>query len=423
MSKSEIESKEIQLLQYYVLFQCGIYFFSFVVRDLAVKGFADIPINWVGIVPAIIFLIIFIVLGMNKTRKNITKSHLLRILVLLSITTILTRFLAPEYSIDRTRFLPGSMNFESMNFGFEQTFFLIIPVLFIAWQFSKRTTFLFCELITALDIGLSLLTTETGSLNSLILLATIVFRGVIFGVMGFFINGMSAVQKAQQKELEQANVRLKKYALSTEQLAQTRERNRLARELHDTLAHTLSSVAVQLEAVKALFETDQVEAKRVLNRSLENTRNGLNETRRALNDLRTSEVENFGLSQSLRNLLINGSTRSGFSYTENLQNNLNLLPPEISHFIYRTIQEAVENTVKHANASHVDLDVTLADKTLHLRYKDDGQGFSIDATDAARHYGLQGMRERIELLGGIFNIQSAPGEGTVITIEMEIMND
>lgn len=419
MSKSEIELKEIQLLQYYVLFQCGIYFFSFIVRDLAVKGFADIPINWIGLVPAIIFLIIFIVLGMNKTRKNLTKSHLLRILILLAITTILTRFLSPEYSIDRTHFLPGSMNFGSLNFGFEQTFFLIIPVLFIAWQFSKRTTFLFCELITAVDIGLSLLTTETGSPISLILLATIVFRGVIFGVMGFFINGMSAVQKTQQKELEQANVRLKKYALSTEQLAQTRERNRLARELHDTLAHTLSSVAVQLEAVKVLFDEDPVEAKRVLYRSLENTRNGLNETRRALKDLRTSEVENFGLSQSLRNLLINGSIRSGFAYTENLQDNLNLLPSEISHFIYRTIQEAVENTVKHANAKHVDLDVKLVDNNFYLRYIDDGQGFLPDALSDVRHYGLKGMRERIELLGGIFDIQSSPGQGTTITIETE----
>lgn len=419
MSKSEIELKEIQLLQYYVLFQCGIYFFSFVVRDLAVKGFADIPINWIGLVPAIIFLIIFIVLGMNKTRKNLTKSHLLRILILLAITTILTRFLSPEYSIDRTHFLPGSMNFGSLNFGFEQTFFLIIPVLFIAWQFSKRTTFLFCELITAVDISLSLLTTETGSPISLILLATIVFRGVIFGVMGFFINGMSAVQKTQQKELEQANVRLKKYALSTEQLAQTRERNRLARELHDTLAHTLSSVAVQLEAVKVLFDEDPVEAKRVLYRSLENTRNGLNETRRALKDLRTSEVENFGLSQSLRNLLINGSIRSGFAYTENLQDNLNLLPSEISHFIYRTIQEAVENTVKHANAKHVDLDVKLVDNNFYLRYIDDGQGFLPDALSDVRHYGLKGMRERIELLGGIFDIQSSPGQGTTITIETE----
>ncbi len=419
MSKSEIELKEIQLLQYYVLFQCGIYFFSFVVRDLAVKGFADIPINWIGLVPAIIFLIIFIVLGMNKTRKNLTKSHLLRILILLAITTILTRFLSPEYSIDRTHFLPGSMNFGSLNFGFEQTFFLIIPVLFIAWQFSKRTTFLFCELITAVDISLSLLTTETGSPISLILLATIVFRGVIFGVMGFFINGMSAVQKTQQKELEQANVRLKKYALSTEQLAQTRERNRLARELHDTLAHTLSSVAVQLEAVKVLFEEDPVEAKRVLYRSLENTRSGLNETRRALKDLRTSEVENFGLSQSLKNLLINGSTRSGFAYTENLQDNLNLLPSEISHFIYRTIQEAVENTVKHANAKHVDLDVKLVDNSFYLRYVDDGQGFLPDALNDVRHYGLKGMRERIELLGGIFDIQSSPGQGTTITIETE----
>ena len=308
-------------------------------------------------------------------------------------------------------------------FNFDQIFFLILPVLFVAWKFSKSTMLLFCGFITAVEIAISLLSIESDPFSFFVLIVTVVFRGVIFGIMGLFVNSMSELQNSQQIELERANERLRKYAIYTEQLAQTRERNRLARELHDTLAHTLSSVAVQLEAVKALFTSNQEEAKKGLERSLVTTRNGLNETRRALNDLRTSELENFGLCQSLRNLLQSGAARGGFKYTENLEESLNLLPDEISHAIYRTVQEAVDNTVKHAKAKNVNLQIDLYKGYLQLLYSDDGKGFDLEKTDDAKHYGLQGMRERINLLGGTLTILSAPDQGTKILVRMEQNND
>jgi signal transduction histidine kinase len=339
-------------------------------------------------------------------------------ILLISIVTILTRFLTPGFSVNRSRFIPGTFTF-----GFDQVFFLIVPVIFLAWQFSRNTVFAFCGFITTFDILISLFSISGDPFSMRILIAIIFLRGIILGIMGFFINSMSEVQKYQQIELEKANARLRKYAIYTEQLAQTRERNRLARELHDTLAHTLSSLAVQLEAVKALFDTNQGEAKKGLERSLITTRNGLNETRRALKDLRTSELENFGLCQSLRNLLQSGAARSGFKYTENLLETINLLPDEISHAIYRTVQEAVDNTVKHAKAKNVNLQLDLSDNSLQMIYADDGQGFSPENLDDIKHYGLQGMRERIDLLGGNLTIQSAPNQGTKIIIKMELDND
>ncbi len=413
MNSNEISEQEINLFRYYILFQLSVSMLSFI-WNLRVSTFTAIKFNIIGIMPVLILAALFIFLSNMKKEHHFKKKHLFATIVIISFVTIFSRFISPVFSFNRTFLLPGTVNY-----GFDQIFFLIFPILFLAWQFSRKKLLFFCGIITFTDILITRFSISGDSLTVHIMLGIIVLRGILLGIIGIFVNQMSQVQKMQQIELEKANIRLKKYALSTEQLAQTRERNRLARELHDTLAHTLSSVAVQLEAVKVLFEEDPVEAKRVLYRSLENTRSGLNETRRALKDLRTSEVENFGLSQSLKNLLINGSTRSGFAYTENLQDNLNLLPSEISHFIYRTIQEAVENTVKHANAKHVDLDVKLVDNSFYLRYVDDGQGFLPDALNDVRHYGLKGMRERIELLGGIFDIQSSPGQGTTITIETE----
>jgi signal transduction histidine kinase len=424
MHQVDIEPKEFRLLKFYVLFQCVIYFMG-VIRSLLIAGITSDSFVWLRFLPAIVLLLIFILLSLKKVQQNINRPRLLIILILLSVTTILTRFITPVFSvsIDKTRLIPDLFNVGGFNLDFDQLFFLILPVLFVAWQFSQKTTFLFCGFITFFELCLTLLTAETDIPTRFILIMTINFRGIIFLIMGFFINGMSDIQRSQKIELEKANARLRKYAIYTEQLAQTRERNRLARELHDTLAHTLSSLAVQLEAVKALFDTNQGEAKKGLERSLITTRNGLNETRRALKDLRTSELENFGLCQSLRNLLQSGAARSGFKYTENLLETINLLPDEISHAIYRTVQEAVDNTVKHAKAKNVNLQLDLSDNSLQMIYADDGQGFSPENLDDIKHYGLQGMRERIDLLGGNLTIQSAPNQGTKIIIKMELDND
>jgi signal transduction histidine kinase len=109
-------------------------------------------------------------------------------------------------------------------------------------------------------------------------------RSVILAIVGWIENSLVTVQRKQHEQLVEANLKLQKYALTSEKLAQTQERNRLARELHDTLAHTLSSTSVQLEAIKALFDRDPNQAKQMLAQTLVNTKKGLAETRRALVD-------------------------------------------------------------------------------------------------------------------------------------------
>ncbi len=152
--------------------------------------------------------------------------------------------------------------------------------------------------------------------------------------------GHCAAQPA--RTIAEANLKLQKYALTSEKLAQTQERNRLARELHDTLAHTLSSTSVQLEAIKALFDRNPEQAKAMLAQTLDNTKSGLAETRRALVDLRSSELEAYGLTQALRNVFQSASERGGFKVEFHLEKKLDVLPDEISHTIYRTAQESAK---------------------------------------------------------------------------------
>ena len=192
--------------------------------------------------------------------------------------------------------------------------------------------------------------------------------------------------------------------------------------MHDTLAHTLSSTSVQLEAIKALFDRNPEQAKAMLAQTLENTKSGLAETRRALVDLRTSELEAYGLTQALRNVFQSASERGCFKVEFHLEKGLDVLPDEVSHTIYRTAQESAENILRHANATKAEISLLADGDQIKLKIKDNGKGFDLQKIKKEQ-LGIRGMRERIEMLGGAFDIQSAEKLGTEITILMKMKYD
>ena len=247
-------------------------------------------------------------------------------------------------------------------------------------------------------------------------------RSLAFMVVGWIENRLVTVQRDQQKQLIKANRKLREYALTNEKLAQTQERNRLARELHDTLAHTLSSVSVQLEAIKALFERDTDKAKEMLDETLANTRSGLTETRRTLIDLRASELETYGLTQSIRNLGNSAAERGGFKIIFHLDKNMDILAEDISHCLYRVAQEALENAIRHSAAKNLTISLLFEDEEILMKITDDGVGFDPDKI-TKEQLGLRGMRERVEMLGGRFKITSDPASGTTITIYLDRNHD
>jgi signal transduction histidine kinase len=158
-------------------------------------------------------------------------------------------------------------------------------------------------------------------------------------------------QRRQRAALSEANRELAQYAALTEQLAVTQERNRLARELHDTLAHSLSAAAVQIEAVQALWDGDGAAAKKMLDQALQITRNGLTEARGALHALRASPLQDLGLSLAVRHLAESIAARSGLRLDLHIGAYLDNLSPEVEQCIYRVAQEALANVARHANAA------------------------------------------------------------------------
>jgi signal transduction histidine kinase len=238
-------------------------------------------------------------------------------------------------------------------------------------------------------------------------------------LIGYMITRIMTTQRQQRPSLAEANTKLARYAATLEQLATTRERNRLARELHGTLAHTLSAVAVEQEAVSALWDADPAQARAMLEQSLSATRIGLAETRRALQALRSSPLEDFGLALAIRQEAESVAARANLALDLHIPERLDNLPPDVEQCIYRVAQEALANVAHHAQARRVKLNLLREDGRLVLSVSDDGCGFDPDTVDTEYHLGIRGMRERAKMVGGILSIDSEPGQGVTVRLIVE----
>jgi signal transduction histidine kinase len=229
-------------------------------------------------------------------------------------------------------------------------------------------------------------------------------------------------QRSQRRELAQANRRLMRYASTIEQLSVTRERNRLAQEMHDTLAHTLSALAVELDALSSVWSPEASRARRILEHALTTTRDGLDETRRALQAMRASPLEDLGLARAVRTLARNTAERCGLQLTLRGPADFGDLPPEIEHTYYRVAQEALENVVRHAEAETLFVGLMWEGHHLVLTVRDDGIGLPEPIYRDTSHFGLRGMRERADFIGGALTIASEADGGTTIILRTEVLN-
>jgi signal transduction histidine kinase len=241
---------------------------------------------------------------------------------------------------------------------------------------------------------------------------------VIFLAVGFSISFLMNRLRRQQQSLEAANTHLSHYASTLDHLATSQERNRLARELHDTLAHTLSGLSVQLETMKAYWEVDNQTARSILDKSLLSAHNGLEETRRALKALRASPLDDLGLALAISNMARESAARAKINLNLLMTDTIPALTPDIEQCVYRIAQEAVTNVINHAQAKNLLLKLEYADRKVTLEVHDDGIGFNADSIGEFGHLGLVGMRERAQLIGGSLNITSKPGEGTAILLKV-----
>lgn len=212
-------------------------------------------------------------------------------------------------------------------------------------------------------------------------------------------------------DLEAANAQLRAHAAQSEDLATTRERNRLAREIHDGLGHYLTVVKTQLDAAAALIGTRPAEASESVLKAAQLTSDALDDVRRSVGALRTDTARP-PLPEALRAL----SAESGLPVTVRLEGTARPLPPGIEHALFRSAQEGLTNVRKHAAASTAELLLDFrAPGRVTLAVTDHGPG----ANGApATGFGLRGIAERIEVLGGRVESGNRPAGGFVLMIEV-----
>jgi signal transduction histidine kinase len=198
------------------------------------------------------------------------------------------------------------------------------------------------------------------------------------------------------------------------------ERTRLAQELHDTLEQTLASIALQMDTCAKLFRKD-IEA---ANYHFELGRNILAQSqvdvRRSVWDLRSRALEQFNLRGALTTSSKQIAEGTGISLQVNTQGVVRPLPEIIEENLLRIAQEALTNTIKHSGAAHAEIKLDYAPRSISLRISDDGTGIMAGARAGPRdgHFGLLGISERVQRLGGTLTISSEPGSGTVICVEI-----
>jgi signal transduction histidine kinase len=236
------------------------------------------------------------------------------------------------------------------------------------------------------------------------------------GTLLFNVAGLAAAYVLPRWSRQAQRIRIERAA--------ERERERVAREIHDVLAHTLSALAVQLEATRVLAERRPGDpgVAEAIGRSHRLAREGLDEARRAVGALRGEAAPG---PDELPALVRGFQEESAIPCHLVVEGSPAALQPDVRLALYRTAQEALTNVRKHAHANSVDVLLERRGAGVAIRVRDDGTGFEVSSQEAAPgagHIGLLSMRERAEAAGGRFDLRSEPGEGTTVDFWMPDRN-
>jgi signal transduction histidine kinase len=251
------------------------------------------------------------------------------------------------------------------------------------------------------------------------------FIGLVFAIS---MASVACEAEANRRRTEQllgdlalSHQKLKAYAEQVAELAAAEERNRLARDIHDGLGHYLMAITILLEKIIAFHQRNPQEAEMAALDARRLTREALQDVRRSVGALRQASSV-FSLAAALDDLVKNAGN-ANLAISLKITGNEIDVPKPVLLSLYRAAQEALTNIQKHARARHVKLCVTLYKHEASLSVDDDGQGFDVALLDQLPPdrndcFGLQGMRERLEMVGGVLKVESLAAQGTRIFVSI-----
>jgi two-component system sensor histidine kinase DegS len=208
-------------------------------------------------------------------------------------------------------------------------------------------------------------------------------------------------------------------------LAQEEERKKISRELHDEIAQTLTGINVQLAALKAEAAIDVKDLQKKIGRTQRLVEKSVNIVHRFARELRPTVLDDLGLIPALHSYVKSVAKRTGIHIHLTVFTAVEKLAGDKRTVLYRVAQEALTNVTRHAQASLVDVSIERLPSSICMKIKDNGKSFHVNRvlhTKKNKRLGLLGMRERVEMVGGSFNIESAPGKGTTIRAQIPFTN-
>lgn len=206
-------------------------------------------------------------------------------------------------------------------------------------------------------------------------------------------------------QLEHANKQLKAYALESERMAETRERNRLAREIHDTLGHVLTGISAGVDACIALIDISPEQTKLQLDRIGEAARQGIKDVRRSVGKLRPDALERLNLTEALEKMIEDFMLTTHADIRLDIRTKTMKFNTDEEEVIYRVVQESITNSIRHGKADQISVVILREDEILTLIIRDNGKG----CEEVHAGFGLKHMRERLELLRGTLSYNGDNG--------------
>ncbi len=289
-----------------------------------------------------------------------------------------------------------------LGYGLSMVGFYVFPVGLVTWRGGKGIGS-FYSILSA--VGVYVATTLTPPPH-----VPAIYPEWKAGESLFFllvITWLVASRKQEQEKRERLMAQLQESAI-------VEERNRMAGEIHDTLAQGFTGIVVQLEAADDILKEDVDSAKAHIDRARNLARQSLAEARRSVQALRVPELKSGGLNDAIK-LFIRQITAGTSTVVESVtQGTPYALPPEVEFGLLRICQEAVVNCLRHAKAGKIAIELCYEPSGVGLSIKDNGQGFDTHISDIGGGFGLIGMRERAKRIGINLEVQSFPGTGTNI---------
>ena len=306
---------------------------------------------------------------------------------------------------------PGSTLYLIL-FGVEAVTLLIVEnrkKVILPFAIAFLATFVSINLYTYQVTG------EFSVFDNLISGAFVVFCAIV-GRLIFRLTEAQATVSDQYSELKVAHDQLKQYSEQVEELTAIEERNRISREIHDTVGHKMTALLMQLQVAKELQHVNSEKSSAALTVSEGLAREALHETRMSVRTLRADAGDSRSFVTKVRELLGEYEQQTGLASTLHVEGEASAIPPSIQLALTRLVQESLTNAVKHGGAKTCEVELVIKEEIVSLTVKDDGQGSS----EVQPGFGMTNMRERVQNHGGRLMFETTPEQGFSIKAEFPL---